>query len=128
MRFSFSASTRCRTSTHNVDPSIWQPLAENLLDEDFVQQRSSSAKDTEFAVAGQIALEVRFCVPKRKAVFLEQGMNLEPSLKVKEAPHLALRQGSGAIGLDSKRFKGLSRDVPPPAFESRRDTSRSAGW
>ena len=45
-------------------------------------------------------------------------MNLEPGLKAKQPLNLMFRQHSGPIGLYRQRFKSLTRDIRPSAFES----------
>ena len=64
----------------------------------------------------EVALQVGFSVMERHAVLLDQGVNLDPGLKAKEAPNLALRQRAGVIGVDCERLEGLPRDVLPPTL------------
>src|SRR5438067_12239902 len=75
-------------------------------------------------MSSEIILEIRLCILKRHAVVLENCMHLEPRFETKQAPHLTLGQGAGAIALDGKRFQRLLGEIRPSAMERFRNVIR----
>ena len=53
----------------------------------------------------EIVFKIRFGVPKRYAMLLEQLVNLETALELKEPPNLSLGQRTGSIRLNGDRFE-----------------------
>ena len=75
-------------------------------------------------MCGEVAFNVFFGVPEWNTVLLEKSVHVESRLETEEPPHLVLGQRACPVAFDSKRLQGLTRDIPPPVFESRRDVVR----
>jgi hypothetical protein len=61
------------------------------------RRRSMAGQDAELPMCRQVCFKIRFRVPKRDVVLLEQRMDLEPRVQVEESANLRLGQRTGPI-------------------------------
>src|SRR5256714_8720488 len=77
-------------------------------------------------MSSEIILEIRLRIAERHAVVLENCMHLEPRFETKQAPHLALGQGAGAITLHASASSAcLARSGHRPCRASEMSSGRS---
>ncbi len=108
----------CRESKLRSRKSITRTLP-SVGENDYRPSKTPSSRCT-----WEIFFEIRFGVAKAHAMFLEQLMNLEATLNLKDPKSLSFRQRAGPVALDGNCLEAASWDVVPSTLERRRDILR----